>query len=74
MTFNTEKKKKLIIIFWGQVNKSFRGQVFFIRFVLYLPEWASDDKNLCSTLANFEIEPLQKKVVVQVPIQMLPPL
>ena len=26
-------------------------QVFFkIKFVLYLPEWASGDKNLCSTL------------------------
>ena len=26
------------------------GQVLFIKFVLYLPEWASGDKNLCSTL------------------------
>ena len=26
------------------------GQVFFIKFVLYLPEWASGDKNLCRTL------------------------
>ena len=24
--------------------------MFFIRFVLYLPEWANGDKNLCSTL------------------------
>ena len=24
-------------------------QVFFIKFVFYLPEWASGDKNLCST-------------------------
>ena len=31
------------------------GQVFFIRFVLYLPEWASGDKNLCSTLASCTI-------------------
>ena len=28
------------------------GQVFFITFVLYLPEWASGDKNLCSTLSD----------------------
>ena len=26
------------------------GQVFFFRFLLYMPEWASGDKNLSSTL------------------------
>ena len=25
------------------------GQVLFIKCVLYLPEWSSGDKNLCST-------------------------
>ena len=41
-------------IFLGQVKMS-PGQVFFIRFVLYLPEWASGDKNLYSTLASCTI-------------------
>ena len=29
------------------------GQVFFIKFVLHLHEWASGDKNLCSTLHSY---------------------
>ena len=37
MTFNTKNN------FWGQVKMSF-GQVFFIKFVCYLPQWASGDK------------------------------
>ena len=28
------------------------GQVLFIKYVLYLPEGASGDKNLCSTLSS----------------------
>ena len=28
------------------------GQVFCIKFVLYLPKWASGDKNLCHTLQD----------------------
>ena len=35
--------------FGGQVKMSF-GQALFIIFVLYLPKWASGDKNLCHTL------------------------
>ena len=30
------------------------GQVYFIKFVLFLPEWVSGDKNLCSTLIVWE--------------------
>ena len=58
MTFNTKnnnnnnKKKKKKNISCGQVKMSL-GQVFFIKIVLYLPEWASGDKNLCSTLGMF---------------------
>ena len=37
-TFNT--KKQTLILFWGQVEMSF-GQVFFIKFLLDLPEWAT---------------------------------
>ena len=48
MTFN---KKKLLFFILGQVKMSF-GQVFFIKFVLYLPELASGNKNLCSTLSH----------------------
>ena len=38
-TYNTQKYS---FSFWGQVKISF-WQVFFIKFVLYLPEWASGD-------------------------------
>ena len=39
-TFNFQFKKITLFIFLGQVKMSF-GQVFFIKFVIYLPEWAS---------------------------------
>ena len=41
--------KFLFLFLWGQVKMSF-GQVLFIKFVLYVPEWASGDKHLYSTL------------------------
>ena len=51
-TFNTKKKN-----FGGQVGMSF-GQVFlFIKFVLYLPKWASGDKNLYSTCSVTAVLP-----------------
>ena len=48
-TYNFQYKKINLFLFGGQVKMSF-GQVFFIRFVLQLPEWESGDKTLCSTL------------------------
>ena len=43
--YDLQYKRKTIFFLLGQVKMSF-GQVFFIKFILYLPEWASSDKNL----------------------------
>ena len=47
-TYNFQYKNKILFFFWGKVN-AIRASIF-IKFVLYLPEWANSDKNLCSTL------------------------
>ena len=44
---------------------SFR-QMFFIKFVLYLPDWTSGDKNLCSTLVSRTISNIMQKCIIYI--------
>ena len=41
------------------------GQVFFIKFVLHLPKWASGDKNFCSTLPTTPVLFIEQKSFFQ---------
>ena len=53
MTFKTKNN----FLFWGQVILSFRQVFFKIKFVVYLPEWASGDKNLLAPCIKVAILP-----------------
>ena len=44
MNFNT--KKQLFSFILGASKNIIQASIFFIEFVLYLPEWTSGDKNL----------------------------